>query len=333
MSQACPSAYYGLEDALQKSTNMNDGPAVPHQPGQFVIANGIEIFCDSFGEPDWPPILLIMGLGGQMTAWDEGFCRQLASGGLRVIRYDHRDTGLSKKFDAAALPDVAALLAAAVQQDHLEIPYSLMDMARDAAGVLDALDIPAAHMVGFSMGGMIAQILAIHLPDRVRSLTSIMSSTGDPGLPPPEPEAISLFLRPPATNRDGYIARTIEGWKVLRGPLFPFDEVWAREKVGLLYDRSYYPDGGARHLAAAIAAGSRKEALKSVSVPALVVHGDADPLVPLAAGKETADAIPGARLIVIPGLGHELPPAVWPALVAAIHAHAGARLAGTTAID
>ncbi len=300
-------------------------PFVPYDPGRIIDSNGIELFVDAFGEPEAPTILLVAGLGGQAITWDDPFCQLLAIRGYRVVRFDLRDTGLSTKFDQAGEPDLPALIRAALDGQPLPgpVPYTLEDMANDTVGLLDALDIQTAHVVGLSMGGMIGQLLAIHYPDRVQTLTSLMSSTTAPDLPLPRAEAISLFLRPPAPDRERYIERALEGWRVLRGTAFPFDEAWARARAGRLYDRGIYPAGSARHIAAILASGSRREALRSVRAPTLVIHGDADPLLPVEGGIDTARVVPNAHLWIIPALGHELPPAIWPQVVGAITGHAG----------
>lgn len=295
---------------------------VLHSDPVSVYVNDIELVYDTFGEDSASPLLLIMGLGAQMIAWDEGFCTQLAGKGYRVIRFDNRDVGLSTKFDEAGVPDVLTVMQAQAQGEAVQAPYTLGDMADDAVGLLDALEVESAHVVGISMGGMIAQMMTTQDPGRVRTLTSIMSTTGDPELPPPEPEALSILLTPAPTDRAGYIENSVQASRVLSGPGFPTDEERTRERAGQFFDRSLNPEGTARQLAAVIASGSRKEALRSVTVPTLVIHGDADPLVPVECGRDTADAIPGAELLIIEGLGHDLPPAVWPQVIDAIARHA-----------
>jgi pimeloyl-ACP methyl ester carboxylesterase len=197
----------------------------------------------------------------------------------------------------------------------------LRDMANDAAGLLHAIHVARAHVVGVSMGGMIAQEMVIHHAECVRTLTSIMSTTGNPGLPPPKPEALAILLEPPPAGRKDYIESSVRVSQVLSGEL-PLDEAWVRENAGRAFDRGLSPAGTARQLAAIVASGSRKEALKSVTVPALVIHGDADLLVPVAGGIDTAETIPGAKLMIIKGMGHALPPAVWPQVIEAIADHA-----------
>jgi pimeloyl-ACP methyl ester carboxylesterase len=286
-----------------------------------VEANGIEIVYDTFGEPSAPPMLLVMGLGGQMIAWDDEFCAALAAQGYWVIRFDNRDVGLSTRFDQAGVPDVLAMMQAQAQGEAIQAPYTLRDMADDAIGLLNTLEIESAHVVGISMGGMIAQTMAIHHPDRVRTLTSIMSSTGDPDLPPPRPEAVATLVTPAPTDREGYVENAVKTWRVLDGPGFPFDEERTRERAERAFDRGPSPEGMMRQLAAVMASGSRKEALQSVAIPTLVIHGDADPLVQVECGIDTANAIPEAESVIVEGMGHSLPPVVWPQIVGAIARH------------
>jgi pimeloyl-ACP methyl ester carboxylesterase len=299
---------------------MHDMVTPPYQPPEAVQVNGIRLIYDVFGERTASPILLVMGLGGQLISWDDAFCIRLAAHGFRVIRYDHRDAGLATRFDAAGVPDLLSLHQASLRGEPVQVPYTLDDMAADAAGLLDILEIPSTHVVGVSMGGMIAQILAIRYPGRVRSLTCAMSSTGDPDLPLPTPEALGIFLAPPAPDRAAYLEQSVEASQVLSGPDFPLDVDRCRQRAGLAYDRGYYPAGTSRHLAAVIAAPSRRAALTRLDLPALVIHGDADPLIPLPAGEDIARSIPGAIRMVIPGMGHDLHPELWPVLIDAIAA-------------
>jgi pimeloyl-ACP methyl ester carboxylesterase len=286
-----------------------------------VRANGIEIEYDSFGSPSGRPLLLIMGLGGQMIMWDEGFCEALAERGHYVVRFDNRDVGLSTKFDAAGIPNVMELMQRAGGGERPAVPYTLDDMADDAAGLLDALGLDSVHVCGASMGGMIAQTVAIRHGGRMRSLVSIMSSTGNPSLPPAQPEAMAVLMTPPPTDRAGSLDAAVRTWRTIGSPGFPFDEARIRERAGRLYDRSFHPQGTARQLAAILAHGSRVEKLREVSAPTLVIHGAADPLVPLEGGRDTARSIPGAELLVIEGMGHDLPEGAWPTLVGAISEH------------
>jgi pimeloyl-ACP methyl ester carboxylesterase len=287
---------------------------IPHSVESRAACNGIEIAYDTFGEKTSPPVLLIMGLGTQMILWDEEFCSQLAARGFWVIRFDNRDIGLSSKLDAFGMPNVYELLQGKVVQ----VPYTLRDMADDAASVLDALDIDSAHIVGISMGGMIAQLMAIHHPGRVRTLSSFMSSTSDPSLPPPRPEAIQVLFKPIPVKKDPFIEHFTETWRVLNGDQMPMDEERVRRFAEQTFARGVHPPGNVRQLAAILTAPGRKHDLLSVTVPTLVVHGDADPLVPVACGVDTADSIPGAQAHIIPGMGHMLHPLVWKEIVDAL---------------
>ena len=295
---------------------------VPHRDEAVVKANGIELVYDTFGEASAPPMLLIMGLGQPLNAWDEEFCAAIAAQGYWVIRFDNRDVGLSTKFDTAGVPNLPALMRAAAQGQAAQGPYTMRDMAEDALGLLDALGIESAHVVGVSLGGAIAQEMAIHYPDRVRTLTSIMSTTGAPDLPPPTPKATAILLTPAPMDREGYIENSVQTWHVLNGPAYPLDEDLARARAERVFDRGLSPEGTARQLAAIVTSGSRREALKSVDVPTLVIHGDADPLVPVEAGIDTAEAIPGAELMIIEGMGHSMPAAVASRIVGALARHA-----------
>jgi pimeloyl-ACP methyl ester carboxylesterase len=286
-----------------------------------VRANGIEIEYDSFGSPSGRPLLLVMGLGGQLIMWDEGFCEALAERGHWVVRFDNRDVGLSTKFGAAGVPNVMELMLQSAAGKTPAVPYTLDDMADDVAGLLDALALETAHVCGVSMGGMIAQTVAIRHGGRLRSLTSIMSSTGNPSVPPAQPEAMAVLMTPPPADRAGSLDAAVRTWRTIGSPGFPFDEQKIRERAGRLYDRAFYPEGVARQLAAIVAHGSRVERLREVDAPTLVIHGAADPLVPLEGGRDTARAIPGAELLVIEGMGHDLPEGAWPQLVGAISEH------------
>ena len=291
---------------------------IPYQGPHFVTANGIQLCYDAFGNPTNPPLLLIAGLGMQLISWDEEVCTLLAKRGYWVIRYDNRDVGLSTKFEAAGMPN----LLPALQGGDVNAPYLLRDMAADAVGLLDALDLDSAHVLGASMGGMIAQSMAIHFPERVRTLISIMSTTGAPDLPQPKPEVAMMLLAPAADGLEAHIQNSLEWAHVLNGPGFPVDEARARKQAIANYERSYYPVGTGRQLAAIFASGSRREALRSLAIPTLVIHGKADPLVPVEGGIDTAEAIPNAKLWLIEGLGHALPPETWPQAVEAIAKHA-----------
>ncbi len=283
--------------------------------------NGIQIEYEALGDADAEPLLLIMGMGGQLTAWDDEFCEVLADRGHFVIRFDNRDVGLSTKFDSVESPSMMGLMVAAAQGERADAPYLLDDMADDAAELLDALAIESAHIVGASMGGMIAQTLAIRHPARVRSLVSIMSATGDPDQPRSDPAVLAMLMAPPPPGREARIEQSVEVWRTLAGPGFPFDEERTRGRSAQAYDRCFYPEGTGRQLAAIIASGSRTEALGRLDVPTLVIHGVADPLIPVGCGRMTAEAIPGAELLLIEGMGHDVPPALGETLIDAIAAH------------
>jgi pimeloyl-ACP methyl ester carboxylesterase len=296
--------------------------AVPPPIERRRLVNGVELAWDSFGDPDAPPLVLIMGLGAQMVAWDDAFCARLAeAGGHRVIRFDNRDIGHSTHLSHLGVPDIQALMLQAMAGKPLQVPYTLRDMAADCIGLLDALNIERAHIVGASMGGAIGQELAIHHPQRMRSFTSIMSTTGNPALPPPTPEAMAVLFSPTPTTFEAYLPHYKKVWHVLRGPDFPLDEARDAERAQLIFLRGLNPGGVARQLAAIFASGNRKPALRDVRVPTLVIHGDADPLVPVACGVDVADAIAGAKLLRIPRMGHALPISMWPQIIDAIAAH------------
>ncbi|HOX68646.1 MAG TPA: alpha/beta fold hydrolase [Burkholderiaceae bacterium] len=295
---------------------------IPYTSASLAKANGIELCYDTFGDPSAPPLVLIMGLGTQMIAWDEAFCGRLAARGHRVIRFDNRDIGLSTRFDAAGVPDVGAALMAAMMGRPVDAPYRLHDLADDVAGLLDALGIESADVAGASMGGAVAQLMAIHHPQRVRTLTSIMATTGEPGLPPPTPEAMAVLTKPTPIDKAAYLQSYRQTLKVLRSGSFPEDEALDFERAERNFTRGLNPAGVARQLVAVLASGGRKRALANVRVPTLVLHGDVDPLVPLACGIDTAEAVPGARLCVVEGMGHALPITMWPQIVDAIAAHA-----------
>jgi pimeloyl-ACP methyl ester carboxylesterase len=285
-------------------------------------ANGIELEYDTFGDDADPALLLVMGLGAQMVAWDEEFCRLLAGRGFHVIRFDNRDVGLSTRFEHADDLNVPAAVMASLSGGKVEAPYRLGDMADDAFGLLDALGLERAHVVGVSMGGMIAQTMAIAHPERLRSLTSIMSTTGDREVGNPTPEALTLLMTRPPSDRDGYLDNAVSSSRLLHGNVLPFDADRARERAGLAFDRAFYPIGVGRQLVAILASGDRTDALGGVTVPTLVIHGDADPLVDHSGGVATAKAVPGAELRTIEGMGHDLPVECWDEIVDAIARHA-----------
>ncbi|HEX4905120.1 MAG TPA: alpha/beta hydrolase [Acidimicrobiales bacterium] len=278
-------------------------------------SNGIELEYDTFGQESDPPLLLIMGFSAQMTAWDEAFCRKIADQGFHVIRFDNRDVGLSSRIEGE--PDLAALFSG----DTSSAPYSLDDMADDAAGLLDALGLPAAHIVGASMGGMIAQTFAIRHPEKTLSLCSIMSTTGDLEVGQGTPEALGALMAPPATNREEAIERGVNAGRIISSKKH-FDEAKAAKRAGEAYDRAFDPKGVQRQLAAILSQKNRTADLAKVAAPTLVIHGAGDPLVTPSGGEATAKAIPGAELRVFEDMGHDLPEPLWPEIVDAIVANA-----------
>ncbi|HEX7035106.1 MAG TPA: alpha/beta fold hydrolase [Pseudomonadales bacterium] len=286
-------------------------------------ANGIRIEYVTYGNRHDPALLLVMGLGAQMTRWDDAFCELLAAHGLWVVKFDNRDVGLSTHFTEAPVPSMGALVAAMAEGAAPDVPYTLHDMAADGFGLLDALGVERAHICGASLGGMIVQTMAIDQPNRVLSMTSIMSSTQDPSLPAAHPAAAAVLQQPPATSRGQAIERAVEASRIIGSPRYPADPDRIRERAALDYDRAFDPAGVARQMAAAVVAtGTRRERLRSLTVPTLVIHGADDPLVPLACGEDTAAAIPGAELLVIDGMGHDLPPALHQRIADAIARHA-----------
>jgi pimeloyl-ACP methyl ester carboxylesterase len=277
--------------------------------------NGVELEYETVGDPAGRPLLLVQGLGAQLISIEDGLCQELASRGFLVIRYDNRDAGLSSWFDAAGPVNLAAIWGG----DHSSLAYTLEDMADDAAAVLDAAGVQSAHVAGISLGGMIAQLLATRHPARVRSLASVMSTTGDRAVGQPTGEAARVLVSSMPSDREGFIEQAVVNAKAISaGTAFPFDAEAVRRGAARSYDRAYHPKGTGRQFAAILAAGDRTEALGRVRVPTLVVHGEEDQVIGVSGGEATAAAIPGARLLRVPGLGHELPPGFWPALADAL---------------
>jgi pimeloyl-ACP methyl ester carboxylesterase len=283
------------------------------------VGGGVTLCYEAFGDPDDAPILLIMGLATQMIAWHEDFCERLAERGFYVVRFDNRDIGRSTHFDFRP-PTVGQMMRRRVGPDQ----YSLSDMAADSAGLLRELGISPAHVVGVSMGGMIGQVLAAEHPDRVRSLTSIMSTTGSRWHGQPALSVYRYLLRPPPRDRDGYIERTAAVFGLVGSTGFDRDEQYIRERAGRAFDRGYDVRAGGRQLGAIIASGDRSRMLGNIKAPTLVIHGSVDKMIRPSGGRATAKAIPGARLTMIDGMGHDLPRGVWPLLLDAISEHARA---------
>lgn len=292
-----------------------------------IAANGIEIEYDEFGAKDAPAVLMIMGLGAQLVRWPMALVDALVERGYRVIRYDNRDVGLSTKCDSAGTPNFALMAVSHILRRPIRAPYTLTDMAADAAGLLDALGIERAHIVGASMGGMIAQLFAAHWPERTLSLTSIMSTTGNPALRGASLQAMGILLRRPRGNDlEAIVAHGVKAAKVVGGS-YPEDDLLMAERYRDEIVRNHHPSGFVRQMAAILADGDRRTRLHAITAPAVVVHGADDPLVPAEGGRDTAAAIPGARLVEIPGMGHTLPPEVIPTVIAAFESVARPKLA------
>jgi pimeloyl-ACP methyl ester carboxylesterase len=284
----------------------------------MAAANGIELCYQEMGDPDGQPLLLVMGLGTQMIAWDEGFCSLLAERGFRVVRFDNRDIGRSTKIESAGMPPRVDMMLGR----RGSAAYLLPDMAADTVALMDRLEIDSAHVVGASMGGMIAQTVAIEHPERVRSLVSIMSNTGSRWTGLPSRKAMAVLLGRPPRGRDAAVERTVRTFKAIGSPGYPFDEERVRGIAGRSYDRGHSSAGVIRQLHAITASGDRTQALRGVRVPATVIHGNRDPLVRPAGGRATARAIPNARLKMIDGMGHDLPRQLWPVFAEEIAATA-----------
>ena len=279
-----------------------------------VKANGIDIEYESFGRDSDPALLLIMGFSAQMTMWPTALCEGLAAKGFRVIRFDNRDIGLSTHLSKLGAPNIGEAMMKAMTGQPVDAPYLLDDMAKDAVSLLDVLGIKRAHIVGASMGGMIAQIVAAKYPEHTISLTSIMSTTGKRDLPQARPEAMAALTTPPASDsREDRIAQGIKTWRVIGSPGFAATDDELRATVEAAVDRSAYdPAGIGRQLLAIVASPPRNDILKNVKAPAQVIHGEADPLIPMEGGKDTAASIPGAKLHLVPGMAHDFTNALVP---------------------
>ncbi len=285
---------------------------------QTTKANDVELCFETFGDPADPALLLVMGFTAQMTVWPIEFCHALADHPFHVIRFDNRDVGLSTKTEGRP-PDVMALLTAAQSGETIDpsgVPYTLSDMAADAIGLLDALSINSAHVVGASMGGMIAQQLAIDHPERIRSVTSIMSTTGDFSVGQATDEAIGALLSPAPTEREATIAQGVANSQIIGAPLWNAAD--ARARAIQSYDRMFYPEGNPFQLAAILASGDRTRGLEAVDIPFQVIHGAADSLIDVSGGYATAAAVPGADLLVLAAMGHDMPRLLWPQIMGAI---------------
>ena len=291
---------------------------------QMIKANGIDICYETFGESSNPAVLFVSGLGGQLLGWPDRYMQGVSEAGYHVIRYDNRDVGLSQKFDEAGTPDFHAVVKDKAAGKTPNVPYLLADMAADGIGLLDALGIERAHVIGVSMGGMIVQQMAIDHESRLLSMVSIMSNTGDPSLPGPTPEALAILTTPPPASDDidALITYQMNNRKAIGGDGFVDDDA-ARKLAADTIARQFYPVGTARQRAGIMASASRTDALKNISVPTLVIHGDNDPLVQLEGGILTAETIPGAQLEIMPGMGHAQFPLYQERVMALMLAHFG----------
>lgn len=291
-----------------------------------VKANNISIEYEESGDLSNPAIILIRGLGTQLIDWPKPFIDGLVNEGFRVVYFDNRDVGLSEKLESAGVPDMAEMMTKMASGEAISPPYTVDDMALDVIGLMDVLKIETAHIVGISMGGMIAQILAVNHAQRLKSMTSVMSSSGNPNLPRPTGEAAEFLIGTPSdpNDRESVIAHGTESLRVFGSPGYPESETVRREIYTARFDRCNYPAGVARQMAAIVADGSRVERLKTITVPTLVIHGLDDPLVPVEGGKDTAASIPNAQLELIAGMAHNIPEPLCPRLVELITGHAGA---------
>ncbi len=288
-------------------------------------ANGIDLAYDAFGDEADNVILLISGLGTQMIRWTVPFCQDLAARGYRVIRYDNRDAGCSTHFTQAGTPDFGNLAAMLMAGHGPDVPYTLDDMVNDAIGLLDALSISQAHVAGRSMGGMIAQMLASAYPARVLSLTSIMSGTGNPAMPPAAPDVMAMMTRPtpnPASDETGFVEHSVAFARRIAGSAYPFDEEAHRVLIQEELGRGYVPGGFGRQIAAMAVAGDRRSLLAAIRVPAFIIHGADDPLIPPACGEDTAASIPHAEFMLIDGMGLDLPPPLFETVIQIIDRNA-----------
>jgi pimeloyl-ACP methyl ester carboxylesterase len=299
---------------------------IQYHSEQQVSANGLQIAYDSFGEPSNPVILLIMGLGTQMIYWNEEFCQLLASKGFYVIRFDNRDIGKSTWLSEAKVPNWWDFLGNTFFNKQVNAPYLLDDMADDTFALMDALDINEAHIVGASMGGMIAQCMALKSPARVATLTSIMSTTGDRSLPKPKTAVSAKLLKPLPSDLEKYVEQGLGVWSILHGEHYAFDIERVEKLMRDSRERGFNAEGVARQLSAIMGSPDRTQALQNLNIPTLVIHGDIDMLVPVECGIATAKAIPNATLKILKGMGHTLPHQLWPQIVNDIEALAKSTL-------
>lgn len=283
------------------------------------VSTGIEIEYETFGSPSNAAVLLVSGFTAQMLMWPADFCRIIADAGYHVIRFDNRDCGLSTKLDGATVDTDGVIRAALLDDPVPAVPYNLSNMAADAVGLLDALGIERAHVIGGSMGGMIVQIIAIEHPNRVASLTSIMSNSGEPEYGQPTPEAMEALVAPPPTDRDAYIESS-KNWMVWQSKKYATVEQ-NRLDAAASFDRSFYPQGAPRQLAAIYASGRRTDGLKGITAPTLVIHGTDDTLIAPSGGVRAAELIPNAKLDMVDDMGHDLPRALWPRITGSIIGH------------
>ncbi len=287
---------------------------------RYADVDGLRLAYETFGDEAGRPLVLIMGLASQMLIWHEDFCRQLVERGHYVVRFDNRDVGLSDRCHQLGRPSLLRSVIAARRGRPVRAAYTLDDMAADTAGLMTALGLERAHVMGASMGGMIAQAMAIRYPRRVLSLTSIMSSTGNRRLPLPTWRATRFLLRRPPRNRDAYADYCVGLWRTIGSPGYPFDEAYIRRRSARVFDRGLTGGGSLRQMVAILHHGDRRPDLARLALPALVIHGLEDPLAPASAGRDTARSIPGAALMLLEGVGHSLPREVWPKVIDAISA-------------
>lgn len=283
------------------------------------LPTGIELEYDTFGSPEDPTLLLVMGFTAQMIAWDPGYCERFVDRGLHVVRFDNRDCGLSTHLDGQRADPMAVLSAVMAGAERPDVPYTLSEMAGDAIGLLDHLEVERAHVMGASMGGMIVQTMAIEHPQRLASMTSVMSAPGDLSVGKPTPEARDALLTPPPTDREAYIEAAARSavWASRRY----VDVERLRRNAAAAFDRAFYPEGSSRQLAAIYASGDRSERLRDVTVPTLVIHGRDDTLIDPSGGLRTAELVPGAHLLLVSDMGHDQPEPLWPLLVDAVVGH------------